>query len=373
MSLFLRLEKDLLARKESSLLRELYSPRGSDFSSNDYFALANNARIIEALKNGLDEEGFGASSSRFIRGERELHTLLECRLATYKNSEKTLLFNSGYAANIGAITSLVKKEDVIFSDELNHASLIDGIRLSGAKKIVFPHKDVQSVRAHLKTLPTSIQSFLVTESLFSMDGDYAPLDRYAELSKEFNCALIIDEAHALGIAGGKGRGLIDQFNIGEHVLCSINGLGKAFATIGAFVAGREIVIETIKQHARTLIYTTAMPPAFLYGIKEALDIIVHGEELRLALKERIKYFSEALVQIGLKEFSDHQTPIFPIMVKDNQKALLIATKLQEAGFDVRAIRPPTVPAGSARLRITTNLNQSFAMISDCVKQLRNYL
>ncbi len=369
MMLLERLENELAHLKKESLLRVLYPPAGHDFSSNDYFALRQDSRIIAAIKSGLDSLGFGSGSSRFIRGECSLHAGLETSLANFKECKKALLFNSGYAANIGAITSLVKKDDLVFSDEYNHASIIDGIRLSGAKKIIFPHKHVESIAAHLKTIPKSTQCFLISESLFSMDGDYAPLDRYAELSRKFNIALIIDEAHALGISGHRGKGLIDHFRVEEQVLCSVNGLGKAFASIGAFVGGNDIVVETIKQRARTLIYTTAMPPSFLQGINEALAIVARGDDLRLALEKRIRHFSESLCEIGLKEFIDHKTPIFPIMVKENQRALKLAQSLQQAGFDVRAIRPPTVPLGSARLRLTTNLSQSVEDISACVKHL----
>jgi 8-amino-7-oxononanoate synthase len=373
MKILARIHSDLENLGATALKRVLKTPQGFDFSSNDYFSLSKDPRIIGAVKTGLERYGYGSTSSRFIRGERDLHHELEKKLAIYKGSDRALLFNSGYAANIGAITSLVKKGDVVFSDQLNHASLIDGLRLSGATVVVFPHLDLRFLRLELKKIPSSVQAFIVTESLFSMDGDVAPLDSYAELSRQFDAGLIIDEAHALGIFGYCGAGLIDHFKVSDQVLCSTNGLGKVMATMGAFVAGRDVVIEAVLQRARTLIYTTAMPPSSLCAIEASLAIVEQGDNLRSELKARVEYFWHLLMAENLLSRRGLPTAIFPIIIGDNLCALNIAEKMAEAGFDIRAIRPPTVPEGSARLRITTNVAHSFELIEDCVKHLRKFL
>ncbi len=373
MKLLARIHNDLKNLDKASLKRILRVPEGHDFSSNDYFSLSRNEHIVTSVKEGLEHYGFASTSSRFIRGERDLHQDLEKQLAHYKGTERALLFNSGYAANIGAITSLVKKGDVVFSDQLNHASLIDGIRLSGAKIVIYPHLNVEFLKSKLEEIPVETQSFIVTESLFSMDGDVAPLDIYAELSRQFDAGLIVDEAHALGIFGVQGAGLIDHFKVGDQVLCSISGLGKALASIGAFVAGRDEVIEAILQRARTLIYTTGMPPAFLCAIKASLAQVCQEDRLRTELLARVNHMEKLLSDEKLLPLRALASPIFPIILGDNFRALEIAEKMCAAGFDIRAIRPPTVPEGSARLRITTNIGHSLELISDCVNYLRSLL
>lgn len=360
-----RIQEELDDLKDRALLRKLKPPLGHDFSSNDYFSLSTNARIVQAVKRGVDSHGYGATSSRFIRGERDLYQRLEKGLATWCKTENALLFSSGYMANLGVITSLVKKNDLVFSDALNHASVIDGVRLSGARVVIFPHRDVDRLKAALKDTPENVPKFLLTESLFSMDGTIAPLPSYAEIARQHEMALIVDESHAIGIYGENGAGLIEHFGVRDQVLCSINGLGKAFGCYGAFIVGAGDIIELIKQRARTLMYTTALPPLALFAIEEALKLIQEGHQWRSTLFAHMARLSE-LRSSPEPLFS----PIIPFLLNENNKALKAADYLSQAGFDVRAIRPPTVPEGTARLRITTNISHTHSLIDEFLLHLK---
>lgn len=366
-----RINSQLVYLQSKDLTRRLRPPRGYDFCSNDYFCLSHNPEIGAAVKDGIIKYGYGSTSSRFIRGERDIYERLESAFAQFLHAEDALLFSSGYAANIGVLTALIQKDDLVFSDELNHASLIDGLRLSGAQIIIFPHLDIDYVHKKLSLLPKDTPKFLVSESLFSMNGDIAPLDRYAELCKEHELGLLVDEAHAIGIYGPHGSGLIEYFNIREQVLCSMAGLGKAFCCLGAVVAGPEAVIELVLQKARTLMYTTALPPAALCGIEQALKLISQGHAMREQLFATINLLTQSLPYEHLGRVIP--SPIVPIFLGDNHKALSLAQKLEEAGFDIRAIRPPTVPAGSARLRITANISHTKALIAALAKLLGELL
>jgi 8-amino-7-oxononanoate synthase len=359
MSLILkRIHKQLDFLHEENLIRTLSVPQGHDFCSNDYFGLSSHPHIIKAVHKALDAHGYGSTSSRFIRGQRAIYEHIEEAFAAFMKSERALIFSSGYAANSGVLSALINKGDIVFSDELNHASIIDGLRLSGAHVIIFPHNNYDFLAQKMAEYPLSQDKFLVTESLFSMDGDIAPLKSYAELCEQFNIALIVDEAHAVGIYGEHGAGLCDYFNINDHILCKTAGMGKAFGAFGAVVAGRHEAIELIIQKARSLIYSTALPPLALYALNASLEIINTDNTLRENLFKNIKLLHDNLNIIS----QEIPSPITPIIVKSNDKALCIAQNLKEAGFDIRAIRPPTVPLGTARLRITSHSNHSPALI-----------
>lgn len=362
-----RIASELSLLKDRAMLRSLKPPEGHDFSSNDYFKLTLNAHLIKAVKEGAEHYGYGSSSSRFIRGERSLYDRLEQRLAHFCHAEAALIFSSGYLANIGVLQALIKKGDFVFSDALNHASIIDGLRLCGAHVVIYPHAHIDFLSKALKEAPKEGAKFIVSESLFSMDGDIAPLLSLAALARSHDAALIVDEAHAIGIYGKEGAGLIEHFGIRDEVLCSINGLGKAFGCFGAFVVGQAQVIELIKQRARTLMYTTALPPLALCAIDSALTQIQENPWWRQTLFTRIERFSELYKPLGLS------SPIIPLMLKDNNRALFVSEALRKAGFDVRAIRPPTVPEGTARLRITTNIGQSDELIDEFMRVVRAVL
>ena len=263
------------------LRRELRSPSGVDLSSNDYLGLADHPLIRAAMSQAVLQEGIGSTASRLLRGERKAFHDVERRFADWKGTEASLYFTSGYAANLGVLSSFLQEGDVVFSDELNHASLIDGMRLGRARRIIFPHCGVRALRGALVSEQALGQRFLVTESLFSMDGDFAPLEDYAKLCRETGTALIVDEAHAVGVFGERGTGRIEQAGIGRDVFLSVNTAGKALGVCGAFVAGPRWAIEFLIQRARTFVFTTAPPPSLAAALDAALSVVVREPELRV--------------------------------------------------------------------------------------------
>lgn len=363
-----RLETELLNLGHEHKLRRLVVSTGHDFCSNDYLGLGGHERVINTASLAIKNFGYGARSSRFIRGEHEIYQELEARLAQFSGFKKSLIFSSGYAANVGSLSALIKKGDMVFSDRLNHASIIDGLRLSGAQIVIYEHLNLKDLKGKLK-IPAQAAKFLVTESLFSMDGDIAPLDELAQIATEQDLALIVDESHAVGLYGQNGAGLIDHFGIAPQVFLSINGLGKSFGCFGAFVSGDDYIIEYLVQKARTLMYSTALPHVALAAIDEALNLVIEGELLRRQLFNNIEFFN---AELGLKE-SELLSPIIPIIVGSSEKTLAVAKLLKNQGFDIKAIRPPTVPEGSSRLRLSIHANHSKELLSSLVKHLRNIL
>jgi 8-amino-7-oxononanoate synthase len=297
----------------------------------------------------------GSTGSRLLRGNREGFAALERRFAGFKKTERSLYVSSGYLANLAVLTTFPEPRDVIFSDERNHASLIDGIRLSSARREIFPHNDVAAVRRALDATRQTDQRFIVVESLFSMDGDEAPLKQYAELCRASGAHLIVDEAHAVGIYGEKGSGLIEANGIEEDVFLSINTASKALGVSGAFVAGAEWAIDYMIQRARPFIFSTAPPPSIAAALDASLDIVEREPQRRSAVLERARALRVQLRTAGVP-LPDGTSPIVPVLLGDNDRAVAVAEALQADGFDVRAIRPPTVPPGSARLRISVNVN-----------------
>ena len=268
------------------------------------------------------------------------------------------MFPSGYQANLGLLSALMGPRDRVVSDRLNHASIIDGIRLSGARKIIHRHRDLEAVRAALATPHPRGRTFLVTESLFSMDGDIAPLDEYADLAEEWGADLIVDDSHATGLFGaGRGSGLTEHFGIEKRAAAIVSGCGKGLGVAGAFVAGPRTVIEYLVNVCRSFIFTTSTPPLLLYALEAALEIVGDDAERR----ERVQKLSDRLRRRlrgqGL-DTSDSAGPIVPVILGDNQRALAVAQRLRGQGLDVRALRPPTVPSGTARLRISVHSNHT---------------
>jgi 8-amino-7-oxononanoate synthase len=276
-----------------------------------------------------------------LRGERNGFARVEEEFARFKGAERSLYFSSGYLANLAVLTTFPEAGDVIFSDARNHASLVDGARLSRARRVVFPHNDAAALEKLLRVDTDAGQKFVVVESLFSMDGDLAPLAEYAALCLGAGAELIVDEAHAVGVYGECGRGLASD------VFVSINTAGKALGVSGAFVAGPADAIEYLIQRARPFIFSTAPPPAVAAALEASLEVIVNEPERRERLLARARYLRKRLGLAG-------DSPIIPIIVGENERAVAVARALQAEGFDVRAIRPPTVPAGTARLRVTVN-------------------
>ena len=362
------LEQRLLRRladlERAGLLRRPRPPAGIDLCSNDYLALASHPLIKERMAEAVLSAGVGSTGSRLLRGERTAFADLESRFAAFKQTPASLYFGSGYAANIGVLSTCLEAGDVVLSDELNHASLVDGMRLGRARRIVYPHCDVDAVRASLEGQTGIGQKFLVTESLFSMDGDRAPLADYAAICRATNTALIVDEAHAIGIYGSRGSGLIEAEGIGGEVFLSINPAGKALGVCGAFVAGPEWAVRSLVQQARSFVFSTAPPPAVAAALDAALELIRAEPVRRETLLLRAETLRALLRERGITTGGNSQ--IIPVVIGDSNRAVAIAEALQSAGFDVRAVRPPTVPAGTSRLRVSVNVNlaeetlQSFA-------------
>lgn len=367
-----RIKNQLAEIEAKNLTRKLVSPKGIDLSSNDYLGLANDARLKNALIEGVGREGIGSTGSRLLRGERDCFKKVEAQFAEWKNTENSLYFSTGYQANIGTLQAFLEKDDVVFSDELNHASLIDGIRLANCRKVIFPHLHISELERLLRETDCKGQKFLVTESLFSMDGDIAPLDEYAEICRKTNTNLIVDEAHAVGIYGKQGSGLIEQFGIEKDVFLSINTAGKALGVSGAFVAGSDLAIEYLINKCRSFIFSTAPIPAIADALKTAINI-VQTEKWRCGkLFELSQYLCNLLVENQIDAPAD-ETQIIPILIGESEKAVKIAESMQTKGFDVRAIRPPTVAEGSSRLRVSLNVNLTEEILRDFVYTLKNCL
>ncbi|MGH9593354.1 MAG: aminotransferase class I/II-fold pyridoxal phosphate-dependent enzyme [Bryobacteraceae bacterium] len=345
-----RLRAGLADLERDGLLRTLRPPRGIDFSSNDYLGLAAHPLLKGRMAAAVRELGCGSTGSRLLRGERDCFTALERRFAQFKGTERALYFSSGYLANLAVLTTFPEAADTIFSDQLNHASLIDGVRLSRARSVVFPHLRPDSLSEH---------AFLATESVFSMDGDLAPLENYAAQCRSKHSALIVDEAHAVGIYGARGSGLIEESGIGGDVFVSTNPAGKALGVAGAFVAGPEWAMEYLAQRARPFIFSTAPPPSIAAALQASLDLIEGEPERRVSLRSRARYLRERLAACGFAVPAG-DSPIIPVILGEgeNDRAVAVAAAMQQEGFDVRAIRPPTVPRGTARLRISVNVNLS---------------
>jgi len=352
------LRQRVLARlvewEAAGLKRSLRPPSGIDLSSNDYLGLATHPRLVRRFVEALRIYGCGATASRLLRGHREIFTDVERRFAAFKGTEAALYFASGYAANLGVLTTFLESGDVVFSDERNHASLIDGMRLTRARRVVFPHRDVAALARLLRSEQGPGQKFLVTESLFSMDGDRAPLREYAALCRETQTALIVDEAHAVGIYGERGSGLIEEMGVADAVFLSINTAGKALGVCGAFVAGPAWAVEYLIQRARPFVFSTAPPPALMAALDEAITLIIEEPERRARVRANARRLREQLVARGIVVPLE-DSPIIPVILGESERAVAVAAALQEEGFDVRAIRPPTVPAGTARLRVSVNV------------------
>ena len=351
-----RLTERLAAIDAEGLRRTLRPPSGIDLCSNDYLGLAGHPHLKQRMADAVMAEGVGSTGSRLLRGERSGFARVEEMFARFKGAERSLYFSSGYLANLAVLTTFPEAGDVIFSDERNHASLIDGARLSRARRVVFPHNDVAALERLLREDTGAGQKFVVVESLFSMDGDQAPLAEYAALCRAAGAELIVDEAHAVGVYGDCGRGLADD------VFVSINTAGKAMGVSGAFVAGPADAVEYLIQRARPFIFSTAPPPAIAAALEASLEVIANEPERRERLLARARYLRERLGLPG-------DSPIIPIIIGENERALAVARELQAAGFDVRAIRPPTVPAGTARLRVTVNQGLSDEVLDRFVAAL----
>jgi 8-amino-7-oxononanoate synthase len=335
------------------LTRRPAAPSGIDLSSNDYLQFASHPLLKARMAAAVMREGCGSTGSRLLRGERECFSRVERRFAAFKGAEAALYFGSGYAANLGVLSTFLEEGDAVFFDRLNHASLIDGMKLGRARKIIFPHSDLVALEHSVDQAKPAGQRFLVVESLFSMDGDFAPLREYAALCRRTGTALIVDEAHAIGVYGERGEGLAQAAGIAEDVFLSINPAGKALGLAGAFVAGPAWAIDYLLQRARTFVFSTAPPPALAEALEAALDLVEAAGDLRRRLRGLAQFLRGALADSGM-QVPRTDSQIIPIVLGGNARALAAAQALQAEGFDVRAIRPPAVPEDAARLRVSLN-------------------
>jgi glycine C-acetyltransferase len=322
-----------------------------NFCSNDYLGLANDARIKRAAVEAMEEYGFGSGASRLVCGNMGPHEQLEEDLALFKKTEGALLFSSGYMANTGIIPALMVRHSVVLSDKLNHASIIDGIILSRARLVRYPHVDMQALQEILKNLPAGKNKLIVTDTVFSMDGDRAPLKEIVDLARRYEAMVMVDEAHAFGVLGKSGSGLVEELALGGQIDIQMGTLSKAAGCFGAYAGVTKILRDYLINKSRSFIYTTAMPPLLAQAARAALKIIIAGDQLRRQLQENADYLRMHLKGMGF-DVMNSSTPIIPILVKDPLQATAMSKRLLQKGVFVQAIRPPTVPNGTARLRLT---------------------
>lgn len=368
------LADDLAARRAAGLYRTRgvqAAPCGAtavvdgrellNFCSNDYLGLANHPGVVAALRRGADEYGAGSGASHLVTGHTRAHHELEEALAAFTGRPRALLFSTGYMANLGAVSALCGDGDAVFEDRLNHASLLDAGLLSGARFQRYLHGDAANLDARLAK-SSARRRLVITDGVFSMDGDIAPLRELAQVSAAHDGWLMVDDAHGIGVLGRGGRGCVDAAGLGiGEVPVLVGTLGKAFGTFGAFVAGSEELVEYLVQFARPYIYTTALPPAVATATLAALRLLEAADDRRALLCEHIARFRAGARQLGY-ELMDSSTPIQPVLVGDAQAALDFSAALRAAGILVTAIRPPTVPAGSARLRVTFSAAHGAAQV-----------
>ena len=321
-----------------------------NFCSNDYLGLANHEVVKQAFINGVKTYGAGSGSAHLVNGHSKAHHALEEELAEFTGYPSALLFSTGYMTNLGLAQALVGKGDTVLEDRLNHASLIDGGLLSGARFQRYAHNDVKQLEEKLKTAKG--ETLVLTDGVFSMDGDIANIPALAKSCTQHDAWLMVDDAHGFGVLGEHGKGSLEHFQLSQNdVPIYMATLGKALGTSGAFIAGSEVLIETLIQKARPYIYTTATPPAVAEATRASLKLIKTKPELREQLNNNIYYFRNCAEQAGI-ELTDSQTAIQPILLGDEERAVNISGQLLNKGLLVTAIRPPTVPKGTARLRIT---------------------
>lgn len=360
--------------------RILNSPQGVDvtvegrrflsFCSNDYLGLANHPEVVAAAQDGLRRYGVGSGAAHLVSGHCEAHHELEVELARFTGRDRALLFSTGYMANLGIIATLAGRDDVVFEDRLNHASLLDGALFSRARLQRFRHNDLDHLEKLLSGSPAKVR-LVATDGVFSMDGDIAALPSLSSLCRAHGAWLAVDDAHGIGVLGQTGGGALQHFGLSQSEAPILMGtLGKALGTFGAFVAGSHELIETLIQKARTYIYTTAVPPAIAYATLTSLRLAQQESWRRQRLSELVAQFRRGVAPLGFR-LADSITPIQPLVVGDSAKAVELSKRLEARGILVPAIRPPTVPDGSARLRITFSAAHEPAHVDCLIRALED--
>jgi 8-amino-7-oxononanoate synthase len=360
-----RILAELADVESRAQLRHLEIVRGIDLGSNDYLGLSPDPRMKQAIREALDSAPRVASTgSRLLSGHDEVWTAVENDFARWIGAEAALYFTSGYAANIGLLSAILRPEDAVFSDSANHASLIDGIRLAKCKRVIFPHLDLNALEAELRwSLSGSGGRFIVVESIFSMDGDRAPLRDLAALAARYDAELIVDEAHATGVCGPGGRGCVAEAGLVGRVFASVHTCGKALAASGAFVCGSEALRRFLINRSRIFIFGTAMPPYFAGQVAAGMRLAAAAETERTHVANLGVFLRNELLGNAF-DIAGSDSHIVPIVLGSNDAALAFASRLQARGYGIRAIRPPTVPAGTARLRVSLTAKLTQAILAD---------
>lgn len=322
-------------------------------ATNNYLGLTHSPVVKQAAIAGFEQYGTGSGGARLTTGSHPVYEKLEQQLALFKGTEAALVFNTGYMANVGTISAIVDKGDIVFSDELNHASIIDGCRLSKGKTVVYRHADMDHLAELLETTPCSGRRLIVTDGVFSMDGDIAPLDKIVELAEGYQAMVMVDDAHAVGVLGRGGRGTVDYFGLKGRVHIQVGTLSKSLASEGGYVAGSEALIHYLVNKARSFIFSTALSPGTVAAGLAALEELQAHPELVGKLLDNADYMRTTLTDAGL-QIDGAVTPILPIMVGEAAVAVEMARQLKEQGLIVSAIRPPTVMPGASRLRLTVS-------------------
>lgn len=346
-----QLAATLAELQRAGLWRQMRPPHGIDLVSNDYLGLAEHPYLLERMRAALLRLPAGSGGSRLLRGHHQAFADVEERLAAFSGAQAALLFGSGYAANIGLLQSIVGPEDLLVSDERNHASLIDGIRLTKAKTAIYPHQDLDALSAALKAPRTGTgRAMVMTESVFSMDGDLTPLVDIVSIAEEQGAVVIVDEAHATGLYGARGSGRVEELGLRGRVLATMHTGGKALGSGGAWIAGSAALRDVLVNRARSFIFSTAPLPVLAAALDAALDLLEREPRRRSEVHRKSALLRQALSEAGVP--AGGQSPIVPVIAGLNEAAMALQSGLFAAGFDVRAIRPPTVAPGSARLRVT---------------------
>ncbi|HOB16066.1 MAG TPA: glycine C-acetyltransferase [Defluviitoga sp.] len=372
MNFYDQIQKEMKELEDSALLvniRTLESPQGSwinvggkkvlNLCSNNYLGLANHPRLKEAAVKAIQQWGVGPGAVRTIAGTMKIHEELEQRLADFKKVEATLVVQSGFNANQAVIPAITNENDAIFSDELNHASIIDGIRLSKVKRYIWEHKNLRSLEEQL--IKASNENFrrklIITDGVFSMDGDIAPLPGIVNLAKKYDALVMVDDAHGEGVLGENGRGVADHFKLSNEIDIEIGTLSKAFGVVGGFIAGRKILIDYLKQKARPFLFSSSLSPAETAAALEATKILSESNELVNKLWQNAHYFQDVIKKMGYN-IGETETPITPVMIYDEKKTRDFSAKLYEEGIFASAIVYPTVPRGKARIRVMISATHS---------------
>ena len=337
-------------------------------ASNNYLGLTFDSRVIEGALKGAQQYGTGSGGSRLVSGTFPLFTELENELAKFKNTEKALVFNTGYMANVGTISAIADKNTIIFSDSLNHASIIDGCRLSKATIKAYSHCDVEELKFLLKQADRNARKLIVTDGVFSMDGDIAPLDKLYELSRDYNALIMVDDAHATGTIGN-GHGTAAYFNLEKEIDIQLGTLSKSLGSVGGYVSGNRTIIDYLINMSRSFIFSTALSPADIGAALAALHVLETDTSVLGRLQENVNYMSDQLTSMGID--STNETPIFPILIGRNEDTLAVSDYLYEAGIIGTAIRPPTVPIGESRIRLTVTAAHNKEQIDYVCQSLYN--